>query len=268
MTSDFDPRAIVEDAQAYLVGRGSVDIEDLGDVVLRHVPFSPHYWFGAATRPRFADAVADQRIQYVRAWFRDRGREEFLWMVGESATPGDLVDRLIAQGAELDDEDPVAVGMVLDHEPPPGPPDIEIHRIATFEEFLESSRITMADAPPEAWVATEANLPAAWEEMREHDDIYTFLAFINGRLVANGQLVWLTNGLPYLGGASTLSEYRGRGAFRALVRARWDEAVSRGVPTLLVQAGQMSEPILRRLGFESTGKITMLRDRAEVSTHP
>ena len=68
--------------------------------------------------------------------------------------------------------------------------------------------------------------------------------------------------LPYLGGASTLAEYRGRGAFRALVRTRWDEAVAQGVPILLVQAGKMSVPIFRRLGFESTGEITMLRDRS------
>ena len=260
----LDPRAVVEDAQAYLVGRGSVVIEDLGDVVLRHVPFSPHYWYGAAVRPRFSDSDADQRIKEVRDWFRDRGREEFIWMVGESATPADLVDRLIASGAHLDDEDPIALSMILDHEPPPGPPDIEIRRISTFEEFSESARITMSDAPPEAWAATEANLPAAWAEAREFEDIHTFLALIDGRPVANGQIVWLTNGLPYLGGASTLSEYRGRGAFRALVRARWDEAVARRVPILLVQAGQMSEPILRRLGFQSTGRITILRDRSEL----
>ncbi len=99
MTSNLDPRVIVEDAQAYLQGRGSVDIDDQGDVVLRHVPFSPHYWFGAATRPRFSDSDADRRIQDVRSWFRERGREEFTWMVGESATPADLVDRLIAVGA-------------------------------------------------------------------------------------------------------------------------------------------------------------------------
>ena len=262
VAGDLDPRVVVEDAQAYVVGRGSIDIEDLGDVVLRHMPFSPHYWYGAAVRPRFSDADGDQRINDVRGWFRDRGRQEFIWMVGESATPADLVDRLIASGANLDEEDPIALGMILDHEPPPGPPDIDIRRVATFDDFRESAQITMADVPAEAWAATEANLPTAWHEARDNEDIYTFLAFIDGRPVANGQIVWLTNGLPYLGGAATLSEYRGRGAFRALVRARWDEAIARGVPTLLVQAGQMSEPILRSLGFESTGRITILHDRS------
>ena len=91
---------------------------------------------------------------------------------------------------------------------------------------------------------------------------FGFLAFIEGRPAASAQLVWLSNGFPYLGGASTLSEYRGRGAFRALIRIRWDEAVAHGKPILLVQAGKMSAPIFRRLGFEATAEITMLRDRS------
>ena len=173
-----------------------------------------------------------------------------------------LVDRLIATGATFDEEDPIAEGMVLEHEPPPGPPEIEVRRLTTFEEFYESGRITMAEAPPEAWAATEANLPAAWAEMRDFEDIYTFLAFIDGRPVANGQIVWLTNGLPYLGGATTLSEFRGRGAFRALVRARWDEAVARGVPTSWCRPARCRGLSSAAWAFEATGKITILRDRS------
>jgi GNAT superfamily N-acetyltransferase len=257
---DRDPRVVAEDAQAYLAARGSVDVENLGDVVLRHVPYSPHYWFGAATRPRFGDADAHDRIAAVRQWFRERGREEFMWMVGESATPADLVDRLVSLGAELDDEDPIAMAMVLDHEPEPGPPDVETRRVTTFEDFRAASLITLSDAPPETVAETEAKLASTWDEVRENHDRTAFLALIDERPIATANLVWLSNGLPYLGGAATLTEYRGRGAFRALVRARWDEAASRGVRVLLVQAGKMSHPIFLRLGFETTARITMLRD--------
>ena len=54
----------------------------------------------------------------------------------------------------------------------------------------------------------------------------------------------------YLMGGSTATWARGRGACRAVVRARWDEAVRRGTPALAVGAGPMSQPILERLGFE------------------
>jgi predicted GNAT family N-acyltransferase len=48
----------------------------------------------------------------------------------------------------------------------------------------------------------------------------------------------------------TLPSARGRGAYRALIAARWDEAVARGTPALAVQAQETSRPILERCGFE------------------
>ena len=67
----------------------------------------------------------------------------------------------------------------------------------------------------------------------------------------------------YLAGGATLSEARGRGCYRALVRARWDEAVNLGLPGLAVQAQYgSSAPILRRLGFVETATIHTLRSPA------
>lgn len=53
---------------------------------------------------------------------------------------------------------------------------------------------------------------------------------------------------------------RGHGADRALVRARRDEAVRRGTPALVVQAGKLSKPILERLGFRSVCEVRILVD--------
>ena len=61
-----------------------------------------------------------------------------------------------------------------------------------------------------------------------------------------------------LGGA-TLPEARGHGVYTSLVHARWDEAVERGVPRLVVSAGPKSAPILERLGFEPIGRVRLLR---------
>jgi hypothetical protein len=44
------------------------------------------------------------------------------------------------------------------------------------------------------------------------------------------------------------------------VRARWDDAVGRGTPALITQAGRMSVPILERLGFFEVARITVLID--------
>ena len=264
---ELDPAVVAEDAQAWLPTRPSTVRLEAPDVVLRHVPHSPKYWYGSATRPRIAPADADRRIAEVRAWFRAQGRDEFMWMIGESATPGDLVDRLLATGAELGD-DPDTRIMVLDREPPPGPAGVTVRRIATLEDYRASMRIVLEDAPDEVWRRTEATLETAWAEASADARMYAFLAELDGEPVGSGQLVWLTNGFAYLGGATTLQAARGRGAFRALVRARWDEVVRVGPPlrvgppALLVQAGQLSTPILEGLGFRTTGRMTTLEDRS------
>ena len=51
------------------------------------------------------------------------------------------------------------------------------------------------------------------------------------------------------------------GAYRALVRARWDEARRRGATSLVVQASAMSRPVLERSGFRAVGNVRMLADR-------
>jgi predicted GNAT family acetyltransferase len=62
-------------------------------------------------------------------------------------------------------------------------------------------------------------------------------------------------------GAATLPYARGRGIFTSLVHARWQEAVERGTPALVVQANRESGPILQKLGFETLGEIRLLADR-------
>jgi hypothetical protein len=59
-----------------------------------------------------------------------------------------------------------------------------------------------------------------------------------------------------------LANARGRGAYRALVRARWDDAVAAGQPALVVHAGAMSRPILERLGFQAVAEQEVLLDPA------
>jgi hypothetical protein len=258
----IDPAVIAEDAQAWLPVRPSTERLDAGDVVLRHVGHSPQFWYGSATRPRFDSSDADRRISDVRGWFASQGRSEFMWMVGDSATPVDLVERLVSSGAAFDGGDGVSRAMVLDREPPRGPEHFEVRRISSFDDYRVSMRIALEDADPETWAATEAGLEAAWAEAARDDRMYSFLALADGEPVAFAQLVWLTCGLPYLGGATTLRPARGRGAFRALVRARWDDAVRAGQSTLVVQAGHLSAPILESLGFRTTGTVRVLRDQS------
>ena len=51
--------------------------------------------------------------------------------------------------------------------------------------------------------------------------------------------------------------------YRALVRARWDDAVRLGAGALVVNANvDTSYPILERLGFRAVGRIRLLADHS------
>jgi hypothetical protein len=57
--------------------------------------------------------------------------------------------------------------------------------------------------------------------------------------------------------------------WRALVRARWDDAVRLGAGALVVIANvDTSCPILERFGFCAVGRVRMLADRSATSASP
>ena len=60
-------------------------------------------------------------------------------------------------------------------------------------------------------------------------------------------------GTPFGGpwGGSVHPDFRGQGLYRAMIQARAEDARARGLRYLLVEAGDMSRPILLRLGFRA-----------------
>jgi hypothetical protein len=269
MTARDEDRPSVEDVAGEAIGwmatSPAVGRIDLGNAVLIDRPL-PYLWFAVATRVRFPPDATDDAIARVRAWYAGRGRPEFAWSLGPHHTPADLADRLVASGATRDPDGLTA--MVLDHEPPPGPPDVEVRAVTTFEEYriveditAEAFEFNAADA-----AAFEAASADAWAHWQTEPDRRFLLAWHDGRPIAEGGLAATTVGPLILSGGATRAAARGRGAYRALVRARWDEAVRRGAPALVVQASPMSRPILERAGFRDVGAITLLVDRAVAAT--
>jgi GNAT superfamily N-acetyltransferase len=104
-----------------------------------------------------------------------------------------------------------------------------------------------------------ARLTETWRDY-QNMDIVNFAAFVEGRPVAAGGVQFTPFG-AYLAGGSTHPDYRRRGCYRALVRARWEAAAARGTPLLATQAGKMSKPILERLGFRQVATVDALVDR-------
>jgi hypothetical protein len=194
-------------------------------------------------------------LEEVRGHLRERGRTKTQWEVGSSAPPG-LVEALLERGI-VRDGDGYATALVLRTEPPPVLPELTARRIETFEEYAAANAVQ--------WVAFEAPAHEVDESrellpQRYRDTVNLMHAvWLDGELVCAGTASPCEHGLLLYGGA-TLPHARSRGAYRALNRARWDDAVALGTPALITQGGSMSGPILERLGFERIGEVHMLLD--------
>lgn len=243
-------------------------ILELAENANSYTPLGPHderdfndryvLWMGPGDAPawnvaqRFrlqADEIEAVREE-IHARLRAKGRPGCTWEIGTHATPSDLVDRLLALGLVDDEPTPLAVGMVLTEAPAQSAPGVEVRRAETDEEHLVAAQI--------AAVAFGSPMPSEASLDRDPNNV-VYLAYVDGEPVARGTASFSEHGVTLFGG-STLPEARGRGAYRALVAARWEDAVERGTPVLVSQASPMSRPILAQLGFREVCEIRILLD--------
>ena len=191
----------------------------------------------------FAEAMGAFLEPAPGRFLHESGAPRASWWLTERSSPAE--EAFLAAGLHRDEADYLHAAMVLTREPPPVE-GIEVREVATLEEFFESRRLAFdAFANPHQRDPSDEELSAEWE----HQVDPIFAAWLDGRMASVGRAIYTRAG-GYLMGGSTAAWARGRGAYRAVVRARWDEAVRRGTPALAVGAGPMSRPILERLGFE------------------
>jgi GNAT superfamily N-acetyltransferase len=215
------------------------------------------------SRVRTTEARLDAIIAEVRAALRGRGYTGVVWMVGPSAEPPGLKELLLARGfvpATQAPSEPEAECMALIRPPPPAPDDVEARLCRTYDEYLAALRIAMkAFEVDETGIASW--MEAAPELWKQQDGVnrMTLIAYLEGRPVGFG----FAAGGPYgllMCGSGVLPEARGRGAYRALVEARWKIAAGLGTPALVIQAGAMSMPVVERCGFQRVCRIDILKD--------
>jgi GNAT superfamily N-acetyltransferase len=256
------PRRVLELAEhsnAYQpLGRGEQRFEDPRFVI--YLGRGRSTWSTVVQRLRLDADEVQAAVAEVRELLARLGRPSSSWEVSSSATPADLVERL-EQAGLVPDREPYVVCMVLSEPPPPAPPEIEVGRVETVDDYLAALTVQhvafeLPEADRERQLADAARHFDLWESS---PDSALYLARLDGDPVAAGRATFAGGGAVLNGGA-TLPEARGRGAYRALVAARWEEAVRRGSPALITQAGAMSRPILQRLGFREVAEIRVLVD--------
>lgn len=211
------------------------------------------------SRLRLDPDEVSEAIHEVRAEVAARGHRSALWNVGSSATPVDLVDRLVAHGLRPEDH---LTALLLDAEPP-AVAGIEARRVRDLDEFNLANGITheVFETPEDRRADWSAIAAQRFEGERTGTGPRVYVAYLDGRAVGAASSV-VEDGLPaaILVGGAVVPDARGRGVYRALVRARWDDAVAAGIPALSVQARETSRPILESLGFERAGEVEVLID--------
>jgi GNAT superfamily N-acetyltransferase len=210
------------------------------------------------------EAEVPRAVSAVREFLRLEGRQTGVWFVPEAASPGDLTERLRRLGMRPDDEppgEPRAAALVAVRPPTAGPTNLVVRPPETYEEFLAGEQVATAafQMADEMRHAFEERAEQVWPFLTAGGAVAAFIATLDGEIIASAG-AHFGRAAVHLTGAATRPDRRGLGAYTALVRARWDAAVSRGSPVLTVSAGAMSRPILERLGFSIVGWINCLVD--------
>ena len=222
--------------------------------------FGPSPTTTLVCRLRLDPDEVPETIHEVREQVATHDHRQAIWRIGSSATPVDLVDRLVGHGfvpSDVPGLEPHLTSMVLIEEPP-AVDGVEVRRVAGPEELALASSIS-------ATTLGEEHEEEDWEREFTAEQVgdrpRVYLAYIDGTAIGAARAL-VEDGLPavMLVSGGVVAEARGRGVYRALVRARWDDAVEAGRPALVVHAGAMSRPILERLGFHVAAEQEVLLD--------
>ena len=199
-------------------------------------------------------AELDRLIARQRDYFSGRG-EAVEWKTYDYDEPADLPARLRAAGFAPEDTETVVVALTADIAAEPVLPsgvvlrqvtaDADMYRIAALESRVWN---TGRDRTAVNLIRELASTP---------DDLIVLTAEAGPEVVAAGWLRFQP-GTQFAGlwGGATLSEWRGRGIYRALVARRAQFAAVRDFRYLQVDASSNSAPILHRLGFQPIATTT------------
>jgi len=208
-------------------------------------------------------AVTDVRTDDVEALVaevRERvpAEKRPIWWIGPSAEPSDLYERLQALGFRTPEDRADWLYAMASATAPPESPGVDVRPVETFDDYLAATQVSWEafGISQERRERERPHLRATFEARGPR----VFLAYLDGEPVGVGRSVYSDRGVFLIGGA-VLDHARGRGVYRALVRARWDDAVARGTPGMIVEAmPDTSYPILKRLGFEEVCTIRRLQE--------
>ncbi|MFP7300040.1 GNAT family N-acetyltransferase [Neobacillus niacini] len=197
-----------------------------------------------------ADTVIDEQITYFKGL-----KQQFEWKVFDYDQPLDLKERLQSKGFTLEEPEALMISDLSETNQLLNPRILpEVKRLTTEQEIWDIIKLE-----EEVWNDDYQDL--GQRLVRDFSDpsarLSLYGAYEDGKIVSAAWM-YLHEGTPFasLWGGSTLADYRKKGYYSSLLAIRAREADQNGYPLLLVDASQMSRPILEKHGFHCYGYST------------
>lgn len=224
-------------------------LDDLDGVLMRHLDVPWSGIDGMMVHVNLDPAHVDERLDAAIARSEAGGRT-FWWIVGPSAQPADVVERLEARGFVRAIE---WAGLALRDlsVPIPTNPDLVVEALsaANADEYAVFCDLSEPGQAPEVMAERLAAAHRFIEAARPDTGVY--LGCMDGKIVSCVVSHIEPTGVVYLRNAITLPEFRNRGIYLSLVAHRIAIARAAGCTAAVVQAQtRSSAPILIKRGFE------------------
>lgn len=197
----------------------------------------------------FTETETAQIVASEAQEFQRRG-EALIWRVYAHDRPAGLGAHLSANGFRVESEltllaydlargvNSTSAGVVVRR----------TNTAAGLHDFVQASNTAFGD--------DNATRQAEHFARRLDDEkLALMVAYVDGAPAAAARLE-INGRFGQLFGGAVVPHLRGRGAYRALVAARAEEARRRGASYLITDARETSRPILQKLGFEVLGHST------------
>jgi hypothetical protein len=214
------------------------------DVVrfVRKAPGMNFVSFTFATEPDL-DRVIDQQVDYFVPM-----EQPFTWKVYDHDLLPSLKDKLARRGF-AGDEDPAAV-MVLRVKKAPSslfePVRTDIRRITDLEGLKDVIHVLdSVYGGHNTWVNDRLGM-----HLQITGYLSVYAAYVQDEPASIAWTYFPLGQFATMFAGTTIEKYRKQGLYTSLIAVRLQEMRERGYPYAVVEAGEMSKPILARHGFQ------------------
>jgi GNAT superfamily N-acetyltransferase len=225
---------------------------------------TPSFRNGGFNEVALSALPEDEADDVIDATLADYARlgVSFRWTVGPESAPSDLGGRLALRGLVAE---PVwGMAAELARTTFETAPESIVRSGTRGRASIAAERVTLDSGPTftavmaEGWSTAPATLEAYHLRVLHSAQSQTrlFLATVAGEPAGTASYV-VVDDVAFLMGAVVLPRFRGRGAYRELVRARLRDAAIAGCTLAATHAGALSAPILSRVGFVSVCEFAM-----------